>query len=735
MHATLNRAQALHLEGRLSEAEAHYRSVLLRQPDTIEAIRGLGALSYQHGRVDEAVALFARGVRILPGAADLRVNLAESLRVANRPDQAIEHLREALALDATLSDGWNTLGLVEHMKAHYRQAESAFREAIRLRPGYAAAHLNLGNTLAKQGRVEEAAIAFRAAQKIEPENAAALTNLGQLMIESGNLELLDEAEALLHRALIVAPSLAPAINSLGNVFRLKGQFDEALSCYHRALQIDPRSAMPCHNIGKLYQQQGRYDEAAAWFEKAQDVRDDPARYHANHGSLWASRQQYDESARSYRLALIHDGNMADAHHGLGASLLELGFLDEAETCFQEAIRIDASLTASRLGLASLYAARGDFELSSRAARESLACRRDRADAYVRLALNLKGALPVADIQAMEEMLNRTYLTDEIRSQLLFSLAAVFDAQGSYAAAAARLEHANTLQAASRIARGEFYEPDQYSQFVDAIVDAFTPQLLERTRTCGNPDPRPVFVVGLPRSGTTLVEQILASHPQVHGAGELIGARRVFQSLPAIVGCPPAQPFEALAVLDPITISAAACMYLDCINALAPPSAIRVVDKMPDNLDLLGLIAVLWPRARVIVCRRDLRDVALSCWQTGFKSVPWANYPTHIARRFADQNRVLDFWRRTKPLDWLEISYEQLVLDLEVQARRLIEFIGLEWNSACLQFHSTRSVVKTASQLQVRQPIYSHSVGRWKNYESLLQPLFHALKSQGIEASL
>ena len=160
---------------------------------------------------------------------------------------------------------------------------------------------------------------------------------------------------------------------------------------------------------------------------------------------------------------------------------------------------------------------------------------------------------------------------------------------------------------------------------------------------------------------------------------------------------------------------------------------RVVDKMPDNIELLGLIAMLWPGARVIVTRRDLRDVALSCWQTGFASIRWANDFEHIARQFADYERILDYWRHTKPLEWLDVSYEDLVGDLEVQSRRLIDFLGLEWNPVCLRFHSTPRVVRSASQLQVREPIHSRSIGRWKNYDRLLEPLFQALERNGIEA--
>jgi len=241
----------------------------------------------------------------------------------------------------------------------------------------------------------------------------------------------------------------------------------------------------------------------------------------------------------------------------------------------------------------------------------------------------------------------------------------------------------------------------------------------------------VFIVGLPRSGTTLVEQILASHPQVHGAGELPDVRNVFRSLPELARMAWADSFDALNALDPATMDRAARRYIERLDCMAPADAARVVDKMPDNIEMLGLIALLWPNARVIVCRRDLRDVAISCWQTPFASILWANDYEQLARRFANYQRILSYWKMTKPIHWLDFSYEDLIRDVEQQSRRLIEFVGLEWNPICHDFHATNRVVRTASNVQVRQPIHSGSVGRWKNYANLIQPLFEALERHGV----
>ena len=207
---------------------------------------------------------------------------------------------------------------------------------------------------------------------------------------------------------------------------------------------------------------------------------------------------------------------------------------------------------------------------------------------------------------------------------------------------------------------------------------------------------------------------------------------LFQSLPERVGRPAFDPIAAIHYLDRQTTRTLARRYIESLSETAPPGAARIVDKMPDNINLLGWIALLWPRARVIVCHRDLRDIAVSCRQTDFISLEWTTEWEHLARRFADHLRIGDHWKRTRPLEWLDVRYEDLVADFEPNARRLIAYLDLDWEPACLEFHASRRIVRTASMVQVRQPIYSGSVQRWKNYESMLVPFYQALERLGVD---
>ena len=266
-----------------------------------------------------------------------------------------------------------------------------------------------------------------------------------------------------------------------------------------------------------------------------------------------------------------------------------------------------------------------------------------------------------------------------------------------------------------------YDPARYASFVDSLLATFTPPFFARTGGFGLETELPVFIVGLPRSGTTLVEQILASHTQAFGAGELHYCDETFEALPGALQRNDT-PLACLPDLDRETARLLAQRHLDKLQALAP-RALRIVDKMPQNYQYLGLIRLLFPQARLIHCRRDLRDVALSCWMTNLTSLSWACHADHIAAHFADYARLMEHWRSVLPAPPLDVDYEELVQDTEAVARRIVAWCGLAWEPGCLRFYRTQRPVRTASAAQVRQPIYKSSLGRWKNYQEPLGELF------------
>jgi hypothetical protein len=267
----------------------------------------------------------------------------------------------------------------------------------------------------------------------------------------------------------------------------------------------------------------------------------------------------------------------------------------------------------------------------------------------------------------------------------------------------------------------------HEHFVRDLIAATGPDFFARLTGTGVPSNRPVFVFGLPRSGTTLIEQILASHPLVHGGGELRFARRSFEGLPEVAGLDQ-RPLDCLARLTGTGVRVLGERHLAWLAELDGGRAERITDKMPDNYLYLGFLKRLFPRAVFIHCRRDLRDVAVSCWSTDFRSIDWSNSFEHIASRFSQYVRVMDHWRSVLPAPMVEVDYAETVRDLEGVARRLLDACALPWDPACIRFHQTQRRIRTASVVQVRQPLYSRSLDRWRNYETTLGELFRLLPS-------
>jgi tetratricopeptide (TPR) repeat protein len=404
------------------------------------------------------------------------------------------------------------------------------------------------------------------------------------------------------------------------------------------------------------------------------------------------------------------------------------------------LRLDPDLGGAQLNIGGIHEEMGELAEAETAIRAALSIQPRFVAAHARLATLLRGKLPDADLAALEERLAE--VTGEPRGNLLFGLAQVLDGRGDYTRAAECLREANALALEHAKRRHREYDPAQHEQFVDNMLKASDAAFFARTAGGGEragsvSDGKafcPVFVFGLPRSGTTLIEQVLASHSRIHGAGELRLVRRSFEAIPALLERSE-WPIHCLPHLDAAAVRRLAEQHLQWLHEQVsmasggrqpPVAAERIVDKMPDNYMYLGLMAAMFPNAVLIHCRRDLRDVAVSCWMTNFRSIPWANDPDHLATRFAQYRRVMDHWRTVLPIPIHEVDYEETVRDLEGVARRLIAACGLEWEPRCLEFHRLRRPVRTASITQVRQPIYKQSVARWKNYEQSLADLFARL---------
>jgi tetratricopeptide (TPR) repeat protein len=718
MHDTLTVGFRHHQQGQLDEAARLYQSVLAQQPGDPDALHLLGVVSLQKGDYRGAADQISQAIAGNPGKAAYHANLAEALRSLGQLDRAADCCRTALRLQPRSAETVNTLALVLLAQGRNEEAVAQFREAMCLKPDYGLACNNLGNALRLAGDLDGALTHFRRATEIDPQLAEAHSNLGQLLLERHQPH---EALAHLRTAVRLRPNLAEARNNLGNALRETGRLAEARQSYAEALRINPTLAMTYNNMGQALQEENALDDALAWYQRAIEVEPGVARFHANLASLLAESDKYDEALTVYRRALELDPTYAEAHCGLGGVRHEQGQFEEAQTHYREALRHKPDLPAAHCALGTVREELGDFPDAERCWRSALHYDPRLAGAYAALATMLRAKLPDEDLTAMRQLLADPDLHQGRRSALHFGLAQVLDAKGAYDEAGESLGQANALALAGARKRGREYDPAAHEGFVSGMIAVCTPTFFEQVRGFGLETERPIFIVGLPRSGTTLTEQILAAHSQVFGAGELRYARDAFETLAAQDD----RRLGNLARLDATTTRHMAERYLTRVRELSP-DRMHVADKMPDNYLYLGMLAILFPKAKFIHCRRDLRDIAVSCWMTNFRHIPWANDLDHIASRFAEYRRLMEHWRRVLPVPVLEVDYEETVADLEGVARRLVAWCGLDWEPACLAFHEGKRPVRTASVTQVRQSIYARSVARWRHYEPTLGSLFAKL---------
>lgn len=676
--------------GRVAEAVACYRRVLELKPDWVEVHAKLGHLFNDNGQPDEAQACYRRTLELQPDNLEVLVNLGNIFKAQGNPDEAVACYRRVLQIQPDLAEAHNNLGIAYQDQRKLLDAEACYRRATELRRDYAEAHYNLGAVLSDQGRTVAAAASYRRAIELKPNFAEAYNNLGVALKAQGQL---DEAVACYQRALELKPDHATAHNNLGNTFKEQGRLNEAVACYQRAIGLKPDYATAHHNLGNGLQEQGRLDEAAACYRRAVGLQPDFVEALNSLGVACKTDAKLDEAIDYFRKALDLQPDFAEAHSNLGDIFKQQGKLDDAVACYRKALQVNPEC----------------------------------APALAALATVLGGNLPEGELRSLETLSNAPSLTDSRRAMLQFGLAHVYDGLREYTRAAEQLAEANRLQRDWYQSRGQGYNPAEHQANISQLMDIFTPEYFARVANWGHSSERPVFIVGMPRSGTTLTEQILASHPAVHGAGERFFSGQGWEQLPRILQRN-LSPIDCLQHITPNAIIQIAEWHLARLQELAGPGPLRVVDKMPDNYLLLGWIATLFPKARIIHCRRDLRDVALSCWMTNFERVRWSNDLEVLADRILDYQRIMAHYERVLSIEIFPVDYEAMVSDQETISRKMLEFVGLEWDPCCLDFHRTERVVRTASVTQVRQPIYNSSVARWKRYEAALAPLLRRLES-------
>ena len=554
---------------------------------------------------------------------------------------------------------------------------------------HAAQLLQRGIDAAGRGAGDEAIAWLHKAVALQPDFGAAQANLGLLLVA---LRRHAEAEPHLRTAVALMPADAALRNALGVAQEALQRYADAETTYRGALQADPGLAEAHANLGNCLRRQGRMYEAEAHFMRAIELKPEYAVAHFNLGVLLQDREEFERAIAEYRQAIAYRPDFAEALNNLGSCLRTQGFIDEARTVFERILELRPTQIEAHCNLAQYKTYReGDPQI------EQFLSQRHRLES----------------------------LPHEGQVRYWFTVGKMMEDIG-------RHDESFAAYAQGNRAKHELTPWDEatHLDLQRRIIATFSRERLARHAVASTAEgPTPIFIVGMPRSGTSLLEQVLATLPGIHGAGEITWLPETLHDAAKDFGAADFKFPESLESAGDAQLLELGRAYIERIRELAPDSS-HVVDKLPDNFQHIGLIHLMLPNARIVHAMRDPMDSCFSCFSRLFiaNNLGYTYNLGAVGRYWVSYHELMAHWRQVLPEGRiLDVPYELMVSDFENQARRLVEYLGLPWDERCLGFHTNRRVVKTASVAQVRRPIYKTSVARWKHYEAHLGELFEVVK--------
>ncbi|HKY95876.1 MAG TPA: tetratricopeptide repeat protein [Kiloniellales bacterium] len=672
--------------GRYKPAENITRQIVERQPWNVDAVQLLGVLAYHAGNIDEAIQMTEKAADLAPNNASFHSNLCEMYRQKGDLERSTAAGARALEIDPRNGQALNNLGITEFERRDFAAAEGLYRRALEVRPNFPEALNNLGNALKAQGRTEEALAFYQEALNKRPNYAEAHNNYGAALRV---LQRYDEAEAAFRKAVLCKANYVEAYNNLALTLWDKERVDEALSILSRSMALQPDRVEPLVLMATLLLEQGKPQGALAAAQKVLKIKPDHLQALNLLGRVHRDLEDLDKSIEVCRRALAIKPDFPEALNNLGISLMEIGDLKGAEEALTKAKAQQPDSLRTLINLAS--------------------------------AKKFKEGDP--DIAKLEEAHKRiSTMAEEQQMSLHYALGKAFDDVKRYQ------EAFEQFIAGARLKRKTLkYDEGATLRLFDRIRQVFTPKLLqEKLGLTSHSGDNLIFIVGMPRSGSTLTEQIIASHPQVYGAGEIKLLHQSVQSVDQAFGGNVRYP-ELMHLMEKGEIDQLAKHYLTHLPK-APDGKTHFTDKMLTNYYYVGLIHLAFPEARIIHTRRHPADTCISCYSKLFREdMPYTYDLQEVARYYRRYNELMSYWHRLLPPGRIyDVHYELVVQDLEGEARKLLDYCRLGWDERVLEFHKTERPVKTASVTQVRQPIYSSSTERWRNYGPLVDPLIKEL---------
>ncbi|GGA02287.1 tetratricopeptide repeat-containing sulfotransferase family protein [Dyella caseinilytica] len=614
--------------------------------------------------------------------------LGASLRSQGRLAEAIEAQRRAVALSPWDAAGHYVLG--DSLMALQQPAAAAesFHCARTIKPEFVEAHFKLGNALAVQNRYSEAAEAYERVIALRPDFNEAHANLGFTLMSAGHYA---DAETHLREALRAYPNSAPINNAMGVVQYGQSHMNEAADSFRRVVALMPTDAEAHANLGNALREMGMHTEAEANYRRSIALNSQFARGHFDLGGLLYTQERFVEAEQSYRRALELKPDYVEACNNLGRSIRRQGRLEDAREYFEKAMAINP----------------------------------DSVEAYFNVA-SLRSFSPgQVEPERMEKLASKLpSLPENSRIRYWFALGKMREDLGRYDDAFAAYSQGNLLKHAQ-------LSPNETSRItlVDNVRQVFNKPFFTSRPAPVLPGKSPIFIVGMPRSGTSLIEQILSTHPDIHGAGELSDLENLIFAIATKAGLPTERYPEVAAAMSEDAFLRLGHVYTEQVWKLAP-GATRISDKMMSNFMHIGMIRQMFPDAKIIHAMRDPMDSCFSCYATLFakNNLDFAYELGSLGRYYVRYIQLMQHWQQVLPPgSILELRYENMVADTEGQARRLLDYLELPWDPRCLNFHENKRIVRTASAAQVRRPVYKSSVARWKHFETHLEPLLDIVK--------
>ena len=598
-------------------------------------------------------------------------------RLQQAQDECLSILRKQPHPDAIL-----ILGMIAHQEREFEVAVERYQQFLKFNAKDAETHCNLGLVLEELDRTEDAVEHFNRSITIFADNAAVHGHLGDAYSKLQRRELAIKAY---QQALAIDASDVVTLIKLGNGFLASQLWTQAIPHYEQALAIQPDNALVHKSLGSSLRYLGQRQMALKCFEQALSL-----------------RPEY-----------------IDARIELAIVLRGLGRTEEALVQLEQVIDLKPDDADAHINLALTLRNLGQAELAVERLEQFLGARPTCGAAYYHISMiKPKQAL----IPAVEKLISHPNLSKGNAIYCHLALGNLFKHGKSYDQAFNHFLKANTLQ------RETFnYDPEENSQTVDKLIEVYCKSFFQNKHGWGSASKLPVFILGMPRSGTTLVEQILSSHALVHGAGEILALTGVAVSIVQQLGHADPYP-QCMSHFDEKMAQKYSARYLQEL-ALYSSSAVRITDKLPGNFLRIGLIKTLFPDARIIHCQRNPLDNCISLYFHYFQNYKHSFELTELGQYYLDYQRMMSHWQKLFPDEIFTVQYEELVMDQESVSKHLIDYLGLEWDEKCLAFYNNERVVMTPSNIQVRQPMFEESINRWKPYEKHLQPLIEMLHQE------